>query len=595
MTPIEIIGMVCGLVSGLALFLFGMEIMGDALKKFAGSRLKSILGNLTSSPFKGFMLGLGVTAVIQSSSATTVMVVGFVNSGVLLLAQTVGIIMGANLGTAVTAWLTGLSGLDSSGGSLVALELVKASTLTAIIAAIGIVSYMFSKREKVRDLATILLGFAVLMGGMEMMSGAVGALKENEGFRNILTQFDNSPILGLLAGMVLTAIVQSSSASIGILQALTLSGTITFGGAIPIIMGQNIGTCITAMLSSLGANKNARRAALVHLYFNIIGAVFWLTAFLVGNALFELPLVNDTIDMWGVAAVHTVFKILSILIIFPWSQVLVKLACLTVRGEDEVDTVPELDDRLLDTPTVALSACRSMVAEMAKASEEGLFLAIDLMDEYDEKKAAEVIRLEDLVDKYEDTLGTYLVKLSARDMIDGEHREATLILHTISDLERISDHSVNILDSVEELREKRQTFSETAKGELAAITGAVRESVSLAVDSYVQGDLAVAARVEPLEQVVDTLREQIKHRHIDRLQRGECTIEMGFVLTDVLTNLERVSDHCSNLAGSTIETARHSFDMHSYLSHVRRDSEAYAEMVKEYNEKYALPARKGST
>ena len=592
MGPIEIIGMICGLVSGLALFLFGMEIMGDALKKFAGSRLKSILGSLTSSPIKGFLLGLGVTAIIQSSSATTVMVVGFVNSGVLLLTQTVGIIMGANLGTAVTAWLTGLSGLDSSGSSLVVLELVKASTLTAIIAAIGIIAYMFSKREKVRTMATILLGFAVLMGGMEMMSGAVGALKENEGFRSILTQFDSNPLLGLLAGTVLTAIVQSSSASIGILQALTLSGTITFGGAIPIIMGQNIGTCITAMLSSLGANKNARRAALVHLYFNIIGVVIWLTAFLTFDAIFTLPLVGDTIDMWGVAAVHTVFKLLSILVIFPWSQVLVKLACLTIKGEDKEESVPELDDRLLETPTVALAACRSMVADMAKASEDGLALSIDLMSEYDEKKAAEVARLEDLVDRYEDTLGTYLVKLSGREMADHEHREATLILHTISDLERISDHSVNILDSVEELREKRQAFSGAAKGELAMITGAVRESVSLAIQSYLDGDLELASRVEPLEQVVDTLREQIKHRHIDRLQKGECTIEMGFVLTDVLTNLERVSDHCSNLAGSTIETARHSFDMHSYLSHVRRDSAEYAEMVESYNDKYALPARK---
>ncbi len=583
----EILKMLCGLISGLALFLFGMNVMGDALKKRAGSRLKTILGNMTSNPFKGFLLGLGVTAIIQSSSATTVMVVGFVNSGTMLLSQTVGVIMGANVGTAVTAWLTGLSGLDGQQNVSVALQFLKASTLTAVVALLGICLYMFCKREKIRDIGVIFLGFAVLMGGMEMMSGAVKVLQDEAWFRETLVMFDN-PILGLVAGTILTAIVQSSSASVGILQALTATGAITYGAAIPIVMGQNIGTCITAMISSVGTTKNARRTALIHLYFNLIGVVVWLTAFVVAGAFIELPLVNSTIDMWGVAGVHTVFKLLSVLIMFPFTKQLVKLTQISIKDGAGEDEVCKLDDRLLDTPSVALETSRRMACEMSERACEGLNLALDMLTAYDAKKADSIRDLESKVDQYEDNLGSYLVKLSSRDMIDREHYLATEMLHVIGDFERISDHSVNILESVEEMNDKHITFTPQAMEEIRVMTAAVREILSISQEAFCTGNIELATQVEPLEQVVDGLRDALKARHIARLQKGGCTIEMGFVLGDLLTNLERVSDHCSNVAGCLIELSHKTLDMHSYLSHLREDSQEYAQCFAKYQEKYAL-------
>ncbi len=589
----ELFGMICELIIGLALFLFGMNVMGDALKKRAGSRLKTILGNMTSNPLKGFLLGLGVTAIIQSSSATTVMVVGFVNSGTMLLAQTVGVIMGANVGTAVTAWLTGLSGVGNgtsggSGNTELLLTLFKATTLTAVCALIGIVFYMFCKREKLRDMGMILLGFAVLMGGMSIMSDAVSGLADKSWFGELLVKFEN-PILGLLAGMILTAIVQSSSASVGILQALTLSGSITFGAAIPIIMGQNIGTCITAMLSSIGTSKNARRTALIHLYFNLIGVAVWLTTFLVADSLVALPLVNDAIDMWGVAAVHTVFKLLSVLIMFPFTKQLVKLAQISIKNGSGEEEICKLDERLLETPAVALETSKRMVCEMADRACEGLNMSLDMLTAYDVKTADVIRDLESKVDQYEDNLGSYLVKLSSHPMVDREHYMTTEMLHVIGDFERISDHSVNILESIEEMNDKHITFTPQAMEEIAVMVSAVREILAISKEAFCTGDMELAAKVEPLEQVVDDLRDRLKARHIDRLQKGGCTIEMGFVLADLLTNLERVSDHCSNVAGCLIEVSHKALDMHSYLDHQRNDSAEFAACFAEYQEKYAIP------
>ena len=590
------------LALGLALFLYGMDVMGESLKKSAGRKLKTILGNLTSNKFKGFLLGLGVTAIIQSSSATTVMVVGFVNSGTMLLGQAVGVIMGANVGTAVTAWITALNGIEGGADAAAWLAWLKPDAWMPILAVIGICFVMFSKKNKIKDMGLILLGFAVLMTGMNVMSDAVSGLKNDPGFCQLLTLFEN-PLLGVLAGTVLTAIVQSSSASIGILQALAIgTGAISFGAAIPIILGQNIGTCVTAILSSLGANKNGKRAAFVHLYFNVIGVAFWLSMYyLVGwilgfTGVFDLfGLANGTmIDMWGIAIVHTVFKILSVCSIFPFSKLLEKLACATVRGDDKKgdEFTDMLDDRLLDTPSVAIDRSRTVASHMAELSVGSFKKSLRLLNSYDPKLAEEVRAEEDLVDIYEDTLGSYLVKLSERNMDSVDSHEVTKLLHMIGDFERISDHAVNLLESTEELRDKNLSFSAEAQAELAALTGAVDEILTITEDAFMDANLEKAIKVEPLEQVVDYLKAQIRFQHTLRLQKSECTIEHGFVLADILTNLERVSDHCSNVAGCLIEMSRHeSLGVHEYLHKVKAGSPEFDKLYNEYLEKYSISAK----
>ncbi len=588
------------LLCGLALFLYGMDVMGDALKKSAGRKLKTILGTLTSNKLKGFLLGLGVTAIIQSSSATTVMVVGFVNSGTMTLTQALSVIMGANVGTAVTAWLTALNGIEGGAEALAFLEWLKPDAWMPVLALIGICCIMFAKKSKVKDVGAILMGFAVLMVGMSTMSDAVAGLKNDEGFKQILTLFSN-PILGVLAGTLLTAIVQSSSASIGILQALSSTGAISFGAAIPIILGQNIGTCVTAMISSVGANKNGKRAAVMHLYFNIIGVVFWLSMYYLVGWILEstgtfglFSLANSsTIDMWGIAAVHTTFKILAVGLLFPFSKLLERLACATIRGTDKKgdEFTDMLDERLLKTPTVAIERSRAVSCQMATISCRYLRASIGQFSEFDGKAADEIRAAEDKVDIYEDELGSYLVKLSSQSMLEKDSHEVSKLLHLIGDLERISDHSINLLESAEEIKDKNLSFSPDAVAELNVLYSAVSEIVTITEQAMLDSDLELAARVEPLEQVVDDLRDGIKSRHINRLQKSECTIEHGFVLSDILTNLERVADHCSNIAGCLIEMSKHdALDLHDYLHRVKAGGMEYDELFREYSEKFALPA-----
>ena len=587
------------LVCGLALFLYGMDVMGDALKKSAGRKLKTILGNLTSNRFKALGLGLIVTAVIQSSSATTVMVVGFVNSGTMLLGQAVGVIMGANIGTAVTAWLTALNGIEGGADALAWTEWLKPDAWMPILALIGICLIMFSKKSKHKDAGAILMGFAVLMVGMDLMSGAVSGLKGDPNFTKILTMFHN-PILGVLAGTILTAIVQSSSASIGILQALSSTGAISFGMAIPIILGQNIGTCVTAMLSAAGAGKNGKRTALVHLYFNIIGVVFWLGMYYLVGWILNMTNVfdvftladNSTINMWGIAAVHTVFKFLAVGLLFPFSNALVKLAEKTIKGDDKKgdEYTDMLDERLLDTPSVALERSRSVAGQMAVVACQHIRKSIVLFRNYDSKAADEIREAESKVDVYEDVLGSYLVKLSSQSMDERDSHEVTKLLHIIGDLERISDHSVNLVDSAEEIKDKSLVFSEEAKAELDVLYAAVSEIVTITEEALATSDLELAARIEPLEQVIDDLRDDIKIHHIQRLKKSECTVEHGFVLSDILTNLERVSDHCSNIGGCLIEMAKNdTLDLHDYLHRVHVGGMEYKELFGEYKAKYALP------
>ena len=586
MGPFEILSLLCGL----ALFLYGMEIMGDALKKSAGNNLKSILGKMTTNPVKGFLLGLAVTAVIQSSSATTVMVVGFVNSGTMTLLQSVGVIIGANVGTAVTAWLTALSGIGSDGAeaALGVIQWLKPDAWMPILAVIGICLIMFTKRGKKKDIGVILLGFAILMVGMSMMSDAVSGLKNDEGFKSILTMFSN-PILGVLAGVVLTAIVQSSSASVGILQSLTATGAITFGAAIPIIMGQNIGTCVTAMLSSVGANKNGKRAALIHLYFNIIGVVVVLSIFYLLNWIFSFSFLSSSIDMWGVAFVHTIFKIICVAIIGPFYKLLEKLAVLTIKDGEESETQSLLDDRLLETPAFAVGRAAEVTGIMAEMSTTALRNSLTLFEKYDAKLADDIRDKEAKADVLEDALGSYLVKLSSCDMDERDSRQITKLLHIIGDYERISDHAVNIVESAEEMHDKKIEFSSQAQREITVLRGAVDEILSIAYEAFIGDDVERAGDVEPLEQQIDELRDKIKLNHILRLQKSECSIEHGFVLSDLLTNFERVADHCSNIAGCVIEiSAFDALDMHKYLAQIREGSEGFDDKFAEYQRKYSI-------
>ena len=583
MSVFDILTLICGL----ALFLFGMNVMSDSLKKSAGNKLKTTLGKMTSSKWKGFLLGLSVTAIIQSSGATTVMVVGFVNSGTMTLSQAVGVIMGANVGTAVTSWLTGLSGI---GGAENIIKFIKPSESSwiSILAIVGIFMILLFKRGKRRDLGTIFLGFVVLMIGMETMSGAVSVLKDSEEFRSIMTAFEN-PLLGIIVGIVLTTIVQSSSASIGILQSLTTTGAIAYGTAIPIIMGQNIGACVTTLISATGANKNGKRAALIHLYFNVIGVAVILSLFYIANAMFKFAFVDTPIGTMGVAAVHTLFKLASVALFAPFTKQLEKLACVSVKDKGEPEQTNLLDDRLLKSPTIAVQRADDVAHKMAEISCTAMRKSLGLLFDYDAKVAEYVRECEERADVYEDALGSYLVKLSAENMTEKDSSEVTKLLHIIGDFERISDHAVNIAESAEEIEGNKIAFSESASHEIKVLVAAVDEILEISERAFVQNDLETASLVEPLEQTVDHLRDEIKANHIKRLQKSECTIEHGFVLNDILTNCERVSDHCSNVAGCVIEISKFdALNMHEYLGKIKAGERNFKSHYDEYMKKYAL-------
>ena len=580
---------VFSLLGGLALFLFGMDIMGKALEKQAGGQLQKILSKLTDNPLKGFFLGLGVTAVIQSSSATTVMVVGFVNSGIMELHQAIGIIMGSNVGTTVTSWILSLSGLQ---GDSFFIQLLKPTSFSPLLAFIGILLYM-GKSEKRKGIGTIFIGFAVLMTGMTTMSNAVTPLQDEAWFTNLFIRFSN-PLLGVLVGALVTGIIQSSSASVGILQALSSTGVITYGSAIPIIMGQNIGTCVTALISSVGANKNARRAAMVHLYFNIIGVTLFLAMYYGLNLVLHFTFVNDTVTAWGIAVIHSVFNIAATAVLLPFANVLEKLAILTIPDDAEKESFALLDERLLKTPAVAVERARAATADMAELARVGVVQAMSLTHQWDDTLAQKVRDEEAKVDQYEDALGTYLVKLSSRELSHADSQSVNTLLHTISDFERISDHSVNLLSSAEEIHAKNIAFSQDAHEELQVLEGAVQDVLSRTTDAFRKADLHLASKVEPMETVVDELVRAIKARHVARLQAGSCSIEYGFVLEDLLTNYERVCDHCSNVAVAQIEVAQDSFDTHAYLNDLRygndtKESEQFRRRLDRYRERYLFP------
>ncbi len=574
------------MIGGLCLFLFGMNLMGQALERRAGGSLRTVLGKMTGKVMTGFLTGLGVTAIIQSSSATTVMVVGFVNSGLMTLRQAVNVIMGANVGTTVTAWLLSLGGIDSGS---VWVNLLKPSSFTPVLALIGIVLYLFCKKAKQKDTGTILLGFATLMFGMETMSGAVAGLKDVPAFTNLFLAFKN-PVLGVLAGAVLTGIIQSSSASVGILQALTVTGSVSYAAAIPIIMGQNIGTCVTAMISSVGTNKNAKRAAVVHLMFNVIGVAVLLTVFCIVKAVFHPVLFDEPATMYGIAVAHSAFNILCTAMLLPAGGLLEKLATRMVADGKQREKTVELDERLLATPSLALERSRAVAVEMADRSVRALKNALLCVEKYSPALAQSIQEDESSCDHYEDVLGTYLVRLSAQKLGENESEEATELLKTIGDFERISDHAVNLLESAEEMREKKLTFSPAARAEFGTLSAAIDEILELSLDAFASGDVALAARVEPLEQVIDTLKEQMRTRHILRMQQGNCSIEAGFVWSDLLTNLERTSDHCSNIAGCVIDTAQHNLNLHETLKAVKRGDPRFQDSFRVYAEKYRLPA-----
>lgn len=574
------------LLGGLCLFLFGMNVMGQSLERRAGNKLRTLLEKMTGSVMTGFLTGLGFTAVIQSSSATTVMVVGFVNSGIMTLRQGINVIMGANVGTTITSWLLSLGGISSDN---VFVRLLKPTSFTPVLALIGIIFIMFCKDSRKKDVGTILLGFATLMFGMDAMSSSVSVLKDIPEFTNLFIMFEN-PILGLLAGFALTAIIQSSSASVGILQALAATGAVTYGAAIPIIMGQNIGTCATAMISSVGANKNAKCAAVVHLLFNVIGATIQLVLLCIIKAAFAPALLGEAATMYGIAVVHTIFNVLCTAMLIPFGGQLEKLAVRLVPGDKDSQKTVELDERLLATPSLALQQSRSVATEMATISVRAMHNALLSFTEYTSELAQSVRNDEDTCDRYEDILGTYLVRLSAQKMGEPETEEATELLKSIGDFERISDHAVNVLRSAEELRDKKLTLSDNARRELETFSRAINDILDLSLRAFEKNDIALASEIEPLEQVIDKLKEQMRTRHILRMQQGNCSIEVGFVWSDMLTDLERTSDHCSNVAGCIIDTAQHNLNLHETLNLTKTKDADFKEKYERYAEIYRLPA-----
>ena len=580
------------LIGGLALFLYGMNAMGDGLAKVSGGKLEKILENLTSSPIKAVLLGAGVTAVIQSSSATTVMVVGFVNSGIMKLSQAVGVIMGANIGTTVTSWILSLTGIQSDNFII---RMFKPTSFSPILALIGVIFILFINDSKKKDVGTIFIGFAILMYGMDMMSSAVKPLAEVPEFTNLLFKFSN-PLLGVLAGALLTAVIQSSSASVGILQALCLTGAVPFSAAIPIIMGQNIGTCITAILSAIGAKKNAKRAAAVHLYFNLIGTVIFMTVFYIINAIVGFSFFHQAATPAGIAIIHSVFNITATIILLPFAKGLEKLACLTIRDKKEDVAVSAedkefmiLEPRFLEKPAFAVEQSRNAARKMAEESHNALFTALKLVDKYSEDDVERVQNMEAKVDRYEDELGTYLVKLSHKDISEADSHSLSIMLHCIGDFERISDHAVNIKESAQELHKKGLKFSASAKKDLEVLGEAVEDIVNTAYEVFDKQDMKLAEKIEPLEEVIDELSKEMKRRHVQRLRSGECTIEMGFILSDITTCLERVADHCSNIGVCVTQVNEDLYDTHSHLNTVKsHPDETFYHELEDARIKYQL-------
>lgn len=576
------------LVGGLALFLYGMNVMGDGLKKLAGGRLEVFLGKMTSSRFKGFLLGLVVTAIIQSSSATTVMLVGFVNSGIMSLAQSISVIMGANIGTTVTAWLLSLTGIS---GDAFFLKILKPTSFTPVLAVVGVILMMAGKTEKKRDIGTILIGFAVLMFGMDAMSAAMDGLKDSETFAQALVMFSN-PVMGILAGALFTAIIQSSSASVGILQAMSLTGVIPYSIAIPVILGQNIGTTITPILSSINGNTASKRVAFTCLYFNVIGVTVLSTIFYILNGIFGFAFMSMPVTVVSIAFIHSLFNVLSTILLMPCTKLLEKLAIVTIKNRDEKEEksdVDTLDERFMAVPSFAVENCRGLVNKMAKLAKKSMFDATALLSEFDGEKIDSILKNEKDVDKYEDKISTYLVKLAELKLSVKDSNEVTKLLHVIGDIERISDHSVNILETAQEISEKNIEFSERAKNDIGVITNAVCEIITIATDALVKEDLEMAKRVEPLEEIIDRLKRKIKNNHIMRLKEGGCTVELGFILSDLLNNYERVADHCSNIAVCMLEMENNSFETHEYLNHVKNDGEnKFFEQYDIYKKKYSL-------
>lgn len=580
------------LIGGLALFLYGMNAMGDGLAKVSGGKLEKILENLTSNPIKAVLLGAGVTAVIQSSSATTVMVVGFVNSGIMKLSQAVGVIMGANIGTTITSWILSLTGIQSDNFII---QMFKPTSFSPVLAIVGVIFILFINDSKKKDIGTIFIGFAILMYGMDMMSSAVKPLAEVPEFTNLLLKFSN-PLLGVIAGALLTAVIQSSSASVGILQALCLTGAVPFSAAIPIIMGQNIGTCITAILSAIGAKKNAKRAAAVHLYFNLIGTVIFMTVFYLINAVVGFSFFHQAATPAGIAVIHSVFNVTATIILLPFAKGLEKLACLTIRDKKE-DVVVSAEDRefmileprFLEKPAFAVEQSRNAARKMAEESHNALFTALSLVDKYSEEGVERVENMESKVDRYEDELGTYLVKLSHKDISEADSHSLSIMLHCIGDFERISDHAVNIMESAQELYEKGLKFSENAKKDLEVLGQAVEDIVNTAYEVFDKQDMKLAEKIEPLEEVIDELSKEVKRRHVQRLRNGECTIEMGFILSDITTCLERVADHCSNIGVCVTQVSEDLYDTHSHLNTVKtHPDEAFYHELEDARIKYQL-------
>lgn len=586
---------VLSLIGGLAIFLYGMDLLGEGLTGASGGKLEKILEKLTSNPLKAVLLGAGVTAVIQSSSATTVMVVGFVNSGIMKLSQAVGVIMGANIGTTITSWILSLTGIESSN---IFISLLKPTSFSPVLAAVGIVFLMFLKKDSLKNPGKIMIGFALLMYGMDAMSSSVAPLAKVPQFASILTAFSN-PVLGMLAGMMFTAIIQSSSASVGILQALCSTGILSYATALPIIMGQNIGTCVTALLSSIGATKNGKRAAIIHLYFNVIGTVTFMIVFYALNAVIHFSFLNLTAQEFGIAVIHTAFNIITTAYLLPLRKVLEKLAYATIKLDDNEKRIMDsrsgnefalLDDRFLEAPSLAVEHCKQVINKMADISRESLFISMSLIGGYDEEQALRVGELETRADKYEDALGTYIMKISTKNLKKEDSEMLNVMLHCIGDFERISDHACNICDSARELQQKNMQFSPKAETELDILSSAVREAVDISFDAFKSNNKNEADKVEPLEELIDTLAVELKARHIRRLREGKCTIELGFAHSDILNNLERVADHCSNIAVDVIQSDQSEFDAHEYLDRIKnKDNQQFAKDYKAYKDKYRLP------
>lgn len=571
------------LIGGLSLFLFGMNIMGQALERKAGNKLKDLLAKMTNSKFKGFLTGLVITAVIQSSSATTVMVVGFVNSGLMTLRQAINVIMGANIGTTITSWILSLGDID---GSSILITLLKPTSFTPILALVGIIFYMFLKDDSKKDIGSILLGFATLMFGMDTMSNAVSGLANVPGFSNLFILFTN-PLLGVLVGALLTAIIQSSSASVGILQALSSTGQVTYGAAVPIIMGQNIGTCVTCLLSSIGTNKNARRAAVVHLLFNTIGTVVILTLFCIIKTFVYIPLLSEQASMFGIALTHSIFNVLCVMILLPMSALLEKLALRIIPDDKIKEKYDELDTRLFVTPTLALAQAKSSLSDMADTSRKAITMALKSVNNYSDKLYEDILKQEDKNDRYEDKIGTYLVDLSSKNTLsESESKEVSKMLKIIGDLERIADHAINIGQASRELRDKNLSLSEDAIKEMDNMLNAVKECVDLSLLAFEKDDLAIALKVPPLEEIIDELKAKLRANHIDRVKRRQCSIEAGFIWSDLLTNLERVGDHCNNIATEIIDDLNYD---NRYFHKTKRhasDDEGYDAMYRDYSLKY---------